>query len=94
MGTPGITNGGGQTSIGKPERVKVKDVQPTMVALSWKAPKGDAEVAGYNIYYNGDEIASTKKNRFTIKGLSPGTTYTYTIRAFGVGDELSPPSKE
>eukprot|EP00957_Ditylum_brightwellii_P188622 14359511-Ditylum_brightwellii.AAC.1 len=65
-----------------------------MVTLTWKAPNGDAAVAGYNIFYDGDKIASTTKTRFTIEGLSPGTTYTYTIRAVGVGDELSPPSKE
>jgi len=82
------------STIGKPLRVVARKVQSTMVTLTWKAPNGDAEVAGYNIYYDGDKIASTKQRKFTIEGLSPGTAYKYSIRAVGVGDELSPPSKE
>jgi len=92
--TTGTAAVDGQTTIGKPLRVTARKVQPTMVTLTWKAPNGDAEVAGYNIFYDGDKIASTKQRKFTIEGLSPGTAYKYSIRAVGVGDELSPPSKE
>jgi chitodextrinase len=42
----------------------------------------DSPVAGYNVFRNGDQIGTTATNSYQDSGLSPSTTYTYTVSAY------------
>ena len=50
-------------------------------ALKWSASTDDVAVAGYRIRRNGASFTS-QSTSFTDTGLSPGTTYTYTVAAY------------
>ena len=56
----------------------------TIVRLSWNIPSGDP--AGYKLYRDGDLIwagwCGSTVPVYTDTGLSPATTYTYTVSAY------------
>ncbi len=54
------------------------------IPITWTAStdNGGPGVAGYNILRNGIKVGTSTTNSFTDTGLSPGTTYTYTVEAF------------
>jgi beta-glucanase (GH16 family)/uncharacterized protein YccT (UPF0319 family) len=63
----------------------------TSVAVSWIASTDSVGVTGYNVFRNGTKIGSVAGN-FTYlmdTGLSPGTTYTYTVNAFNAAGGVS-----
>lgn len=65
----------------------------TSVSLSWNAATDNVGVAGYNIYRNGGAtpIATTSGTGTTYNntGLSPSTTYTYTVKARDAAGNVS-----
>jgi hypothetical protein len=82
-------NGGGGKVL--PSVPGVPSVQATTstfttfnsIPLKWAAStdNGGPGVGGYIIFRNGVNVGTSKTNSFTDLGLSPGTTYTYTIEA-------------
>jgi len=50
--------------------------------LIWTAPTNTVAVAGYKIYRNGTQVATTTSATATDTGLTPGTTYSYTASAY------------
>ncbi|HOJ10144.1 MAG TPA: PA14 domain-containing protein [Clostridiales bacterium] len=81
---------------GAPESLTAKSVSDTEILLSWKAPTLNAWLSGYKIYRNGTHIGTvgTTANNLTYKdtGLTPGTAYEYTIRAYNSQNVNSSPS--
>lgn len=79
---------GGNTYLGvpnSPAKLKVVKQTDTTVQLSWSAvPKAK----GYVIYqYDGSskkykKLSSTKSNSYTVKGLTPGSTYRFIIKSY------------
>jgi endoglucanase Acf2/chitodextrinase len=60
------------------------------VTLSWNASTDNVGVAGYRIYRGGAGVATSSNTNFTDTGLSAGTSYSYTVRAFdAAGNESS-----
>ncbi|MGB0592062.1 MAG: fibronectin type III domain-containing protein [Myxococcota bacterium] len=53
----------------------------TDVALSWTAATDDVEVTGYRVLQGGVEIAEQVERELIVSGLSPATTYTFTVEA-------------
>ncbi|MET0974560.1 MAG: fibronectin type III domain-containing protein [Leifsonia sp.] len=53
----------------------------TATTLSWTAATDDVAVTGYDIYRNGVLAGSVTGTSFTQTGLSPSTTYTFTVVA-------------
>lgn len=53
------------------------------VQLTWQ-PNSESDLAGYIIYRNNNEIARVDNNTtsYVDSGLTPGTTYTYGIKAY------------
>ncbi|SDW65751.1 chitinase [Lysobacter enzymogenes] len=54
------------------------------VALSWNASTdnaGGSGVAGYDVYRNGSLAGSPTTTTYTVSGLSPSTSYSFTVRA-------------
>ena len=53
----------------------------TSAALSWNASSDNVGVASYGIVRNGTSIGTSATTSFTDSGLTPSTTYTYTVNA-------------
>jgi type II secretory pathway pseudopilin PulG/chitodextrinase len=66
----------------------------TQVTLAWTAVANTAAapVSGYRIYQGGVQVWSGATTTTTITGLTNGTTYSFTVAAYGPGG-VSAPSK-
>jgi chitinase len=53
----------------------------TAITLAWNASGDDVGVTGYDILRNGVRIRTVTTLTVTDGGRSPGTTYTYIVRA-------------
>jgi chitodextrinase len=49
--------------------------------LSWSAATDNVGIAGYDVYKNGQLIASTTSTTYTVTGLTTSTNYNYNVRA-------------
>jgi chitodextrinase len=70
------------TSPSAPANLAGSSPSSTQVTLNWGASSDNTRVAGYRIYRNDTEIGTTKTTNYTDSGLSAGTTYSYTVKAF------------
>ncbi|NBI29644.1 fibronectin type III domain-containing protein [Chengkuizengella marina] len=64
-------------------------VTDTSVNLSWSPSTDNYGVSGYDIYRDGNLVGSSNSTHFTVTGLSPDTTYTFTITAKDVSGNVS-----
>ncbi|MEE8573512.1 MAG: fibronectin type III domain-containing protein [Gemmatimonadota bacterium] len=63
-----------------PENVTATEVGFTRIFVTWNPPSGsESVVAGYNVYREGDFVGFVVATAFTDTGLSPETTYRYTV---------------
>jgi len=63
-----------------PTGLTATSVSSSQVALSWT--DADSTVAGYQIYRDGNVIATATVANYTDNTVSQGTTYTYTVAAY------------
>src|SRR5689334_5945480 len=59
------------------------------VSLSWQAPSSDggAAITSYNVYQGGRKAATVTGAGATVKNLSDGTTYSFTVTAVNTAGE-------
>lgn len=70
------------TTAPTPPVLSVTGVNPTEVALTWTASTDDGPYLFYQVFVNGSPSVDARQNRFAvITGLSPGTTYQFTVKA-------------
>lgn len=68
-------------------------VSPTQVNLTWTASTDNVGVAGYDIVRDGTlDNSNTGSPSFSDTGLTPDTTYTYSVIAFDAAGNMSTPS--
>ncbi|CAL9362658.1 hypothetical protein SUDANB176_00707 [Streptomyces sp. enrichment culture] len=72
---------------GAPRAATVTD---TSVALTWTAATDDKGVKNYDVYRGSVRIATVTDTSHTDTGLSPGTTYGYSVRARDTADQVGP----
>ncbi|HEV3360355.1 MAG TPA: cellulose binding domain-containing protein [Pseudonocardiaceae bacterium] len=73
-----------------PTNLAVLSTNGTSVTLNWTASTDNIEVAGYNIYDgSGTKVGSSAGPVGTVSGLSPSTSYSYSVRAFDEAGNLS-----
>lgn len=73
--------------------LSVSDAGSTYVSLSWTASTDDQPYIFYQVFVNGIPSVFAGSNRSaTVTGLTPGTTYVFTIKARDNGINWSPPS--
>ncbi len=54
----------------------------SLVNLNWTASMDNVGIVGYAVYRDGVQVATTTSTVYTDKGLSAGTTYKYTVKAY------------
>ncbi len=64
-------------------------VSSSKINLSWVASTDNVGVAGYRIYRGGTQIDTSASNSYSNTGLSPSTTYTYTVAAYDTAGNVS-----
>jgi fibronectin type 3 domain-containing protein len=63
-----------------PEQVTATEAGSTQIFVTWTPPSGsESEVVGYNVYREGNFVGLVVATAFTDTGLSPETTYRYTV---------------
>ncbi|QFY09177.1 chitinase [Nonomuraea phyllanthi] len=62
------------------------------VTLAWNASTDNTSVAGYDVYAGSTRATTVTGTTATVSGLSPSTTYSFTVRARDAYDNLSPHS--
>jgi poly(3-hydroxybutyrate) depolymerase len=83
----GSGSGSGGGSLPAPTGVSVSGATTSTMVISWNAVSG---AAGYNVYRNSNKVNATTVTgtSFTDTGLSPGTTYAWSVAAVdGTGAE-------
>lgn len=64
-----------------PGGLSATTISSTQINLSWSASTDNVGVTGYDIYRNGTLLTSTVTNSYNDTGLSPSTSYSYTVRS-------------
>ncbi len=64
-------------------------VTTTGASLSWPAATDDRGVTGYQVWRDGAPVGSTASLSYTDTGLTPGATYSYTVRAADAAGNVS-----
>lgn len=79
------------TAPSVPSNVTATPLSSYEVSLSWTPSTDNDRIAGYIIYRDGQEIASISglSTSYTDTGLSLGTTYAYTVKAFDPANNQS-----
>ena len=84
-GSGGATGSGGAQggTPSAPQTLMVPPVSTTSTGttLIWSKPSTYSNVASYNVYRAGALLGNTTKLFYTVTGLSPGTTTTFTVRS-------------
>ena len=74
---------------GTPSRLRAAAVSSSEITLSWNKSTDNVGVAGYRIYRNGSQAATTVSLSYADSGLSPAVRYTYKVSAFDAAGNVS-----
>ncbi|MCT9931284.1 discoidin domain-containing protein [Planotetraspora sp. A-T 1434] len=77
------------TAPSAPTGLQASAVLPTVADLSWTPSTDDTGVTGYEIYRDGRLVSAGASSPVRISGLTPGSTYPYTVRARDTAGNLS-----
>ena len=72
-----------------PANVSATAQTPRQVKITWTASTDNVGVAGYKIFRNANQIATSSAISCTDTGLSPSTSYSYTVSAYDTSDNNS-----
>ena len=72
-----------------PTNLSATTQSSTQINLSWTASTDNVGVTGYRVYRGGVQIASPSTTFYSDTGLSPSTTYFYTIAAVDAAGNIS-----
>jgi chitodextrinase len=82
--------GGGDTQAPTaPSNLSATASSPTQVRLSWSAASDNVAVSGYEIFRNASLLTTTTGTSYTDSAVSPGSIYTYQVRAFDAAGNRS-----
>jgi endonuclease I/chitodextrinase len=72
-----------------PTNLIVSNETSSTIDLSWTASTDNVEVKEYDVYVNGSFNASTLATAYTVEGLSPSTTYNFSVLARDTSNNVS-----
>jgi chitodextrinase len=72
-----------------PTNLTAKAASATQIDLSWTASTDNVDVAGYKVFRDGIEIATTSSPSYSDSGLAVSTTYSYTVKAYDTAGNTS-----
>jgi len=75
-----------------PTGLVASNVTGTSATISWTASHDDVAVTGYDVYRGTTKVGSSTTTSFSDTGLTPGTAYSYTVRAKDAAGNVSAPS--
>lgn len=75
-----------------PAALTAAAVSATEIDLAWGASIDNIGVTEYRIFRNGTQIATSTAASYRDAGLSPSTTFTYTVSAYDAAGNASAPS--
>jgi chitodextrinase len=81
-------SGGGQAPT-VPTGLTATAFSSSQINLSWTASTDSAGVAGYMVFRNNVQIATTTQTSYSDTNLTPSTSYTYTVEAFDTAGNVS-----
>ncbi|WP_216215373.1 glycosyl hydrolase family 18 protein [Amycolatopsis aidingensis] len=75
-----------------PGNLRATDATSSSVSLTWNAATDNTGVAAYDVYRDGTLSTTVTGTSATVDGLSPSTSYSFTVRARDGYDNTSAPS--
>jgi hypothetical protein len=72
-----------------PVITSVTPMSPNQIDIVWGASTDDTVVVGYRIFRDAVLLATTTQTNYTDTGLTPSTTYAYTVDAFDFSSNFS-----
>lgn len=89
----GLINGGGDNlAPTAPAGLTASNTTATATRLSWSASTDNVGVTGYDIIRGSTVIGNTTTTSFNVTGLTPATTYSFTVKAKDAAGNISPAS--
>jgi chitodextrinase len=91
--TTAVSGAPDTTPPSAPASLTATAVSSSQINLSWPASTDNVGVVGYKIFRNSVQVATSTTTSYSDTGLSPLTTYTYTVAAYdqaGNTSTLSP----
>ncbi len=88
-GSGGGGTGGDTKAPTAPTGLTVSATAADSVSLTWTAATDDTGVAGYDVYRDGVKAGTATGTSYTDQGLSPATTYRYTVKARDAAGNVS-----
>jgi len=73
----------------KPGVARTTSVSSSSVGLTWDPSTDNIGVVGYDVFRDGTKVGTTPTPGFTDTGLTPATTYVYTVQAKDPSGNLS-----
>jgi hypothetical protein len=77
-----------------PENLAAGTVTSSKVPLSWSPSTDDQGVAGYRVFRGATQVGEVAGTSFTDSTVTASTTYSYTVKAFDSGGNVSEPSNQ
>ncbi len=72
-----------------PGNLRSTNIQATSITLAWNASTDNVGVQGYRLFRNGTQFADVPDLTATDAGLTPDTTYNYTVLAYDANGNAS-----
>jgi endonuclease I/chitodextrinase len=85
----GIYTGSDTEAPTTPTDVTLSNIALTSIAISWTASTDNVNVSGYNVYVDDILTAQTSNSSTTISNLNTNTTYSFTVIARDIINNLS-----
>ncbi|WP_075340854.1 endonuclease [Tenacibaculum agarivorans] len=87
-----FNTGGGSTDTQAPSipsGLIASNISQNSVDLTWNASTDNVAVTGYNIYNGTTLINTTSSTSYNVTGLTAGTSYSFSVRAFDATGNVS-----
>ncbi len=72
-----------------PSALVSSNITQNSVNLSWTASTDNTAVVGYTIFNGTTQIGTSNITNFTVTGLSAGTSYSFTVKAYDAAANIS-----